>query len=280
MYGREKIGKTTFFASYPDALFLSTEPGTKGQRIFEYNAEDGGCKNWKLIRAAVDQLEKTDRFKAVVFDTVDRAYDMCLDYVCEERNIEYPGQDEYGQEDFGKSWRAVKQEFLGIVHRILQTGRGVCFTSHAKETLVRSKSGDRYTRIFPSMGNQARAVVEALVDLFFYADYMRATDGTVQRVLITEGDEMIWAGSREIDHELPRLIPLTKKGGFDILQSAFKGEDVGLDPATLMPTRTASEAVRKFYQRIRADAVKNKTSKPATKERRAKGSKKTAKRKV
>ncbi len=247
LFGREKIGKTNWFASWPDILFCTTEPGTKGQNIFEYNHEDGGCKNWKLIRDMVDLLEKTDKFKFVVFDTIDRAYDMCLDYVCSNLGIDYPGADIAGKNDWGKSWKDVKMEFLDIVHRIEQTGRGVGFVSHAREEEFRERgSSESFTRIFPSMSKQCRTIVEAIVDFFFFVDYVRGPGGKVHRVIITQGDEMVWSGSREVQYELPLYLPMTKKGGFDIFQAAFNGEDVGLDPKTLMPTRTAGTTIKKF----------------------------------
>lgn len=262
LYGREKIGKTTWLSSFPDALFLTTEPGTKGLRIFEYNADDGGCRTWEHIRAAVALLETNpNRFRTVVIDTADRAYDLCMDYVCRALGIDHPGESADGRKDFGKSWKEVKKEFANIVHRILQTGRGLAFTSHAKEETFRSRGGDEFVRIHPTMSGQARGVVEALVDLFFYAEYMRAPDGTPRRVLITEGDELVWAGHRRIENadgeliRLPRLVPMTESGGFEVFRAAFAGEDVGLDPQTLLPGRAASDTVRKFFQNIRAAAV-------------------------
>jgi len=258
VYGREKIGKTTWAASYPDALFLSTEPGTKGLRIHEYNAEDGGCRNWGLVRSAVGLLEEQpDRYKTVVIDTADRAYELCLDHVCAELGIDHPGVSPDGKEDFGKSWKAVRKEFTDVIHRILQTGRGLVFTSHSKEENYKARTGEPFTRIHPSMSGQARAVVEALVDMFFYADYMRAPDGETRRVLVTEGNDLVWAGHRAIEGadgepvRLPRLLPMMEKGGYALLQAAFAGRDVGLDPASLLPSKTASKAVREFYQAVR-----------------------------
>ncbi len=249
VYGREKIGKTIFFSSFPEALFLTTEPGTKNLEIFEFNADDGACRNWAILRKAVDLLEKTDRFKTVIIDTVDRAYDMCLEYICEKRGIEYPGEDSAGREDWGKSWKAVKLEFLELVHRILQTGRGLCFTSHASEASITAKNGDKYTRIHPSMSGQARKVVEALVDMFFYAEYVRTSDGSTARVLITEGDETIWAGHRKCAYPLPRFVPILEEGGYDLLKDAFNGKDVGLDPSTFMPSRRTTETAAKLIQK-------------------------------
>lgn len=256
LYGREKIGKTTMLASFPDALFFSTEPGTKGLRIFEFNHEDGGTRNWDIFRKGVDLLEKTPgKFKTVVIDTVDRAYDMCLDWVCENRGVEYPGHDADGKEDFGKSWRAVKMEFLEQLHRISQSGRGICFTSHAKESEIKTRSGDRYTRIFPTMSGQARAVVEAVVDLFFYAEYVRGEDGSTQRVLICRGDETIWAGAREcVGTTFPAFLPMQAKNGYAVIRDAFLGKYKGLDPSTLMVARTTTQTAKEFIVKAKTKA--------------------------
>lgn len=252
LYGREKIGKTTVLSSFPDAIFFATEPGTKGLRIFEFNHEDGGVKNWDIFRKGVELLEKNPgKFKTVVIDTVDRAYDMCLDWVCENKGIEYPGTDSDGKEDFGKSWRAVKTEFMEMMHRISQSGRGICLTSHAKETTIKTKSGDKYDRIFPTMGNQARAIVEAMVDLFFYAEYIKD-----QRVLICKGDETIWAGAREtVTKEFPQFLPMEKENGYEVIKAAFLGEYEGLDPATLMPGKTTTKTGREFVLKARTKAA-------------------------
>ncbi len=139
LYGREKIGKTQILSSFPDSLFFTTEPGTKGLRIAEFNADDGGCKNWSIFRRGVELLEEDrSKYKTVMIDTVDRAYDMCLDWVCNERGIEHPSGENNGVEDFGKAWRAVKMEFLEQIHRISQSGRGICFRSSRTSAPERS----------------------------------------------------------------------------------------------------------------------------------------------
>ncbi len=257
LYGREKIGKTTWLSSFPDTLFLTTEPGTKGLRIYEYNSEGGGCHKWELVRSAVKALEsEPGRFRTVVIDTADRAYDLCMDYVCKTLGIPHPGEDPTGRKDYGRSWKEIRKEFTSVLHRILQTGRGLAMTSHAKEETFRSRSGEEFTRIHPSMPGQARAVVEALVDLFFYCEYMRAEDGSTRRVIITTGDEIVFAGHRSLDGvNLPQLIPMTPTGGFDIYCAAFAGKPVGLDPKTLLPAKTAPEAVRRFFANIRMGRV-------------------------
>lgn len=257
VYGREKIGKTTLFASFPEAVFFSTEPGTKGLRIFELNADDGGVRNWDIFRQGVDLLEANPgQFKNVIIDTVDRAYDMCLDWVCRTRGIEYPGTDANGKEDYGKSWRAVKEEFTDQIHRILQTGRGVCFSSHANEVDIRSRNGESYTRICPSMSGQARKVIEALVDLFFYAEYVRDIDGNTRRILICEGDETIWAGARAtVTESFPRFLPL-EKNGYKVIRDAFLGKHEGIAASEIMPGKATTETGKQYIRKARTEEGK------------------------
>jgi len=249
LYGREGVGKTKTFSTFPNALFLSTEPGTKGLKVFEYNAAGGGCKSWEYILAACELLEKTEEFDYVVMDTVDRAYDMAMDYVCAKLGIDYPGRTVDDQEDFGKSWKKIRQEFLRAINRIVQTGRGVGFTSHAIEEDVKRPDGSSYHQIRPTMSKQARKVVEPLVDFAFYCDYVRGADNKVHRVMFTKATEMVFAKERELPGQavsLPAVLPVTPDGGYEILEAAFSGKNVGLDPRTLMPPRNASPIVQKF----------------------------------
>jgi hypothetical protein len=260
LYGREKIGKTQIFSTFPESIFFTTEPGTKGLRIAEFNADDGAVKDWDIFRKGVQLLEADPtKYKTVIIDTVDRAYDMCLDWVCRERHIDHPGTDESGEQDFGKSWRAVRMEFLEQIHRISQTGRGICFTSHAREEEFKDKArGEKFTRIFPSMSGQARKIVEAIVDMFFYAEYVRGADGSTQRILICQGDETIWAGARSgvVDH-FPQFLPMDKTNGYEVIKEAFLGESTGLEPSEVMFGKATSKVGKEFIQKAKTKAIRD-----------------------
>jgi len=259
IYGREKIGKTTFLSTFPDALFLTTEPGTKGLEIYEIP-----IKTWTDLLKAVKLLENDNRFKTVIIDTIDNAYDLCLEYVCKRSGIEYPGEDERGKKDYGKSWKKIRMEFLRVINRILNTGRGLWFTSHVRETELNSRSGQRWDRIHPSMAGQARAVIEALVDMFIYAEYMRDKDGNTIRVLICQGDETVWAGHRQAGtgKGLPPILPLNKEDGYGVLNEAFKSGEGGLDPVSLKPAKETSEIAGKYVKGFMARTKATKKKKP------------------
>lgn len=263
VYGREGIGKTTLFASFPDILFLLTEPGAKGLELFDVE-----CETWEDILNVVDLLEEDPiHYKTVVIDTVDRAYDFAMTYTCQRLHINYPGEDEQGENDWGLSWREVKKEFMSVVHRLSRLRLGPFFTSHAKESRIKTRSGETYDRVYPTMSGQARAVVEAVVDNIFFADYVKTVGGRDVRVIFTEGSEGICAKARKGVGQFPAILPLPLERGYDVLVSAFRGEHPGIDPRTLKMGRQTSAATVKVVRTLAVQPQKKKKLATKTKRR-------------
>jgi len=242
LYGSEKIGKTTFLSSFPEALFLSTEPGTKGLEIYEIEIH-----TWNEMRKAIRLLEKEpERFKTVIIDTADRAYDKCLACVCEERGLSHPSDED----DFGKTWHAIRSEFTDIVQRIIESGRGLWFTSHAHEMQIKTRSGEKYTIVRPTASNQATSIIRPLVDWIFYAEYVRDMRGEVRRILITSGDDRVMAGFRK-PAKFPAILPLLEENGYEMLVRAFKGAERGIDAKELLPSRDTTTAGKELLKKKR-----------------------------
>ena len=75
-----KIGKTTFATQIPHSLLLAFEKGY--QALPSVYAQD--IVTWADFQRAVLQLgreEVKDKFKTIVFDTADVAWDLCTQYV-------------------------------------------------------------------------------------------------------------------------------------------------------------------------------------------------------
>ena len=268
IYGREGVGKTTLLSSFPEVMFFMTEPGAKALKIFNFNGENGGVTSWDVLRAGVDLLvSNPGRFRTVVIDTADRAYDMCLDWCCKEMGIEYPGADADGEADFGKSWKAVKKEFLEQIYRIIQSGRGLWFTSHAKEVNIKVKgTNNSYDRVNPTMGKQAKETIQALVDFAFYGDYYSDAQQGVHRILICQGNDSLWAKARACGtKDFPRFLPLLQEKGFDVIQSAFSGEYLGLDVSKLSALKTTSKSASDLVGSIQRQAAIEKAQAAAKK---------------
>lgn len=252
VYGGRKFGKTTGLASFPGVYYATCEPGTKGLPIRETTID-----TWKDMRQMVRDLKKDDdpSIRTVVIDTADRAYDKCLDYVCKRLGIPYPGETPDGENDWGKSWRAVKTEFMDQVEGILNSGRTIWFTSHADTETVKPKGRKNYDRVCTSMGSQAQDVVESLVDMFFYGDKV-LIDDSVERVLFCEGDTHIWAGFRT-PAQFPQVLHLPDENWWEHLCKGFEGKAEGVDPDSL---RTAPETSAPTTESVK-ESKKRKRSK-------------------
>lgn len=187
IYGREKAGKTTLAAEFPEVLFLSTEPGVKALSVYSVFV-----KNWDEFVKYIDLLiAQPGRYKNVCVDTVDLAFDMCEEWVCKKFAVNHASEGEWGQ-----VWSAIRKEFAGQMARLAASNRGVILISHAKfrEVKGRSKTHDQTVRdlVVPSMSNQARQVVEPMVDIWGYYEY----NSDNERVLHIQGADDFSAGNR------------------------------------------------------------------------------------
>lgn len=87
IYGKPKVGKTTFAAQMPKSLILATEKGY--QALPNVHAQD--IVKWSDIKQVVRQLKDEEvkkKFKTIVFDTVGIAYDLCEKYVASQNGKE------------------------------------------------------------------------------------------------------------------------------------------------------------------------------------------------
>jgi hypothetical protein len=253
IYGRPGIGKTTWAASFPDAIILPCERVCKGIEAFVFNAKGGGVTSWDVFTSAIDLLERNpDRFRTVVVDTIDALYNMCLEYVCMKEGIDYPKEN-----DFGKSWKKISREFTSQMDRLWATGRGIVFISHAKEVEIQSHSGMKFTRIQPTMSGQAYQFIKAKTDFVLYAEYYRDANGNPIRILITGGDDVVDAKSAG---NLPRFLPFRREDGVQTIVRAFAGENVGIDPAKLRAGLQTSKGGTNLLMKAAVAKVRRVTS--------------------
>ena len=216
LFGVKKIGKTNLSAEFPAAFHMMTEPGGKAMAIHQRPVS-----NWRDFRTYVKLLQTDKKFKTQVVDTADLLYDYCTDYVCRKMGIEHPSDEAYG-----KGWKAVRSEFTREISKLMNNGKGTIFISHSKEMEIKQRKGGSYHSIQPTLGGQARDILEGIVDIFAYFDY----DGN-QRVLTVRGDETVAAGSRLRNHFLwnGREVPSINMGrnaaeGYANLVKCFNNE--------------------------------------------------------
>lgn len=181
VYGEKKIGKTSMWSHTPGTFFMMCESGDKALSLFRRPV-----LKWEDFKAYVYLLERDRKFTTVIVDPVDNAHVYCTRYVCKKMGIDHPSD-----ENWGKGWSAVREEFTDQINRLTNSGKGVVFLSHATEREIKTRTGVKYDKIVPTMSGSAREVLEGIVDIWAYYTY---EDG--KRVLVIQGDDHIGAGHR------------------------------------------------------------------------------------
>jgi len=231
IYGDNKIGKTSLAAQFPDAIFLMFEAGGKALRIYQRSVG-----TWEEFLAYLDLLETDTRFRTVVVDTVDMAYDRCFEYMCQKLCIEHP----HDEKDYGKSWGQIENEFIKQISRLLRLQKGVLFISHSVERETRTRGGEKFNRVEPSVSNQAARFLTAVVDLWSYYTYVG-----LDRVLILRGDDYVSGGCRPVENFIAKdgqpvqKIPMggDAKTAYENLVRAFENRQPTADGKVLVVLR-------------------------------------------
>ena len=195
LYGPEKVGKTTMASMFPKTVFLMFEPGGKALSIYQQPVT-----NWASAKKLLRLLERDRRFDTVVVDTVDIAFKMCERAMCRKLGIEHPSD-----EDWGKGWNKIRDEFTEWASTLMLLGKGVILISHAVEREIKQRNGERYHVVGPTMAGQARSVIQPMVDIWCYYQFKNG-----RRSLVIRGDDHITAGVRPVDRFLHNGKPLSE----------------------------------------------------------------------
>jgi len=217
VYGQEGVGKSTFGASAPGAIFVQTEDGL---------GEIDCCKfplaqNFGDVVAALTALRDEDHnFRTVVIDSLDWLERLIFDEVCKEfgvRSIEKAdGGYGKGYVDALVHWRKV----LSLLDDLRnQRGIMVILVAHAKVERFEDPENMAYDRYAPRLHKHAASLISEWVDAVMFAmKRMRVSkDGDAraiaspigadggERILRTNGSPACVAKNR---FGLPNEIPL------------------------------------------------------------------------
>lgn len=200
IYGKPKSGKTTLASMFPGAIFVPTEPGLNYLEVNQITDDDGNPKivrNWSEFCQAIRLLCTTEhQFETVIIDIVDNAFEFCALHTLKQRGLEHESD-----EGFGKGWNIIKREFTKVINHLVNSGFGVVFISHEKQSEQEIK-GVKRPYIDSSLSNQPKAYINGLVDFIFYC----YQDDQHKRWMATKATLGINAGDRT--GHLPPVMPI------------------------------------------------------------------------
>lgn len=160
VYGRPKVGKSTFCSYFEDAIFLATEPGLNHLEVFKVN-----ITTWEDFLKVCGEIATGDHnFKTVVIDTVDNLVDLCSDYMCKQNNIDHPG-DLKG----GKGWTDITSELRRKLVKLASLPYGLVIVSHSKQEEIETKT-KKYNRFTIDIGGKNKSLILNMADIILFID--------------------------------------------------------------------------------------------------------------
>lgn len=167
LYGVEGIGKTTFAAMAPDAIFLPTEEGQG----------DIDCESLPLATtyeqavAALSALYTEDhKYRTVVVDSLDWLEQLIWHKVCQAKGVQNIADIGYakGYDLAITFWR----DFLAGLSALRQDrGMMIVLIAHAKIERFEDPETQPYDRYMPRLHKRAAAMVQEWCDEVLFATY-------------------------------------------------------------------------------------------------------------
>lgn len=217
IHGEKKIGKTGLASEIERNFMMMAEPGAKSFTVYQKPV-----LTWDAYKSYIKLLEKDKFFKVVTVDPIDFIYKSCVKYVCQKNGMDHPSDEGYG-----KGWSLVSDEFLEWTKRLLACKKGVILISHSAYKEIKTRRGDEYSKILPTLPGGAWGVLEGMIDFWGHMYY----DGS-KRVMQIIGDEHVGAGHNIEGHFLYKdgtpikKIPMgnNKKEAYGNFIKAFNNE--------------------------------------------------------
>lgn len=199
IYGPHGIGKSTWAAGAPGAIFINLEDGLN----------DIDCARFPLapsfaeFRAQIAALYTGEHaYTTLVIDTADWLENLVLREVCTEGGKESIEDFGYGK-GYVKAAEFFRNKVLAALDKLrLTRGMHIVLTAHAKIEKFEDPGLDSYDRYSPKLNKHISAVVQEWADEVLFCNYevlIRKTDeGFGQKRALAVGADGDGAGKRVI----------------------------------------------------------------------------------
>ena len=129
--GKSKVGKTTFAASFPDALLIECEPGGAAHVKCHVVDLTKGKNPLTGLRMAITELRENTKFRTIVLDTIDAVADLVAKEICADLKINTIADAPKGARH-GVQWERYANEIVGIVGALIALPKNIVVLGHTK----------------------------------------------------------------------------------------------------------------------------------------------------
>lgn len=170
MYGDSYVGKSTFFDSMDNVLFLNTDGNNDmysnpsifiGKTVKMNGRMTIETSAWENFLEVITELEKKENtFKHIVLDLVEDFREHCRVYMCSKLKIAHESDSAYS-----KAWDMVTTEFNQAIKRLRAAGYAVHYISKELTKEVNPKNGMPYTVYRQNIQEKTASMLSGTVKL-------------------------------------------------------------------------------------------------------------------
>ena len=167
IYGPEGIGKSSFAAKFPNAVFIDTEGSTKHMDV----ARLPKPTSWTMLMEEVKYVKQNPHIcDTLVIDTADWAEQLCKNEVCAK--AQKKGIEDFG---YGKGYVYVAEEFgrlLNLLEDLIELGINIVLVAHAQmRKFEQPDELGAYDRWEMKMEKKVAPLVKEWADMLLFANY-------------------------------------------------------------------------------------------------------------
>jgi hypothetical protein len=170
IYGASYVGKSTFYDSLDNVLFINTDgncdmyqnPSIYIGKTVQMNGRMKIEKSaWQNFLDVIEELEKKENtFKYIALDLVEDLREHCRVHMCDKLKIAHESDSNYS-----KGWDMVTTEYNQAIKRIKAAGYTVLYVSKEVTKDVTPKGGTPYTTYNPNLPEKTANMLAGTVKL-------------------------------------------------------------------------------------------------------------------
>lgn len=167
IYGPEGIGKSSFAAKFPNAVFIDTEGSTKHMDV----ARLPKPTSWTMLIEEVKYVKQNPHIcDTLVIDTADWAEKLCIEHLCARDKKD--GLEGWG---YGKGYTYLEEEFGRLLNRLselIDVGINVVLVAHAwMRKFEQPDEIGSYDRWELKLQKKTAPLVKEWADMVLFANY-------------------------------------------------------------------------------------------------------------
>lgn len=185
VYGEPQAGKTTFAATFPHALILSTDgnfktttcPAVHIMTAYQVVTSAGIPiikTGWEYVRDLVKELIATPNYggyQTVIVDLIEDFYELCRQHWIQKLGVTHESEVEWS-----RGYEMVRNDFFGFIRDLKSLPLNLVMISHTKDTS--NQKGISKTR--PNITQKLQNKIGGYVDLVGYIYKATTPEGVIQ----------------------------------------------------------------------------------------------------